>query len=140
MASGRVVGGKYLVFFKGMATGCLTLLQWVNGQHKSDLFIFFLWWVWVWGDHKLDPEDRQVSLVGCMMWNPNNQYTYYVRKIIVQCLSDMQEKVLCSYIHAQTYTLTRTCMHSHIKQEHNLNIRRNQKILYMITQGIGKTN
>ena len=45
MASGRDAGRKDSVFFKGMATGKLTMLQQVYGQHKLDkmfLFVEFL--------------------------------------------------------------------------------------------------
>jgi hypothetical protein len=42
MASGGGVGGEGLSYFKGLATGNLTMLQRVYGQHKLDLGFFFL--------------------------------------------------------------------------------------------------
>jgi hypothetical protein len=42
MASGRDAGRKDLVFFKGMATGNLTMLQQVYGQHKLDKRFLFV--------------------------------------------------------------------------------------------------
>lgn len=49
--------GKSSVFFKGLATGSLTVLHWVYGQHKLDVFPPFFLFLLFWGrgagiDHK----------------------------------------------------------------------------------------
>lgn len=74
------VGGgvrKDSVFFKGLATGLLTMLQWVHGQHRLDLVYFFLCCLFFLlscgGVPRVGSEDWEASVIGvhCMKF-PNN--------------------------------------------------------------------
>lgn len=68
---GRVGGRTSLflntVFFKGMATGSLTMLQRVYGQHKLDLvyfyFIFLLLLFWTRSQVSAGSERTRVNVV-----------------------------------------------------------------------------
>lgn len=74
-------GEEGSVIFKGLATGSLTILQWIYGQHELDLvyfFSFFSKWFfgvgWTW-----DEWETSVIRVYCVKF-PNNKKKYYVEQ------------------------------------------------------------
>jgi hypothetical protein len=89
MASGGDGGvmEKDSVFFKGLATGSLIILQWVCGQHKLDLVLFglvFLLLVCEEGCTNVDQEWMGSECDQSALYEAPKQYKYYVRKVHIR--------------------------------------------------------